>query len=125
MPPGRRGRRDAPPGLGMCHAPPVAPAPVVSPHTARAAGASRGASGEVPSLAAGPDARCRPGLGGALWWRAWARAGCAQERLAPRCHHRAPRLALRGADVPASDEHALRLAHSSATAHRPDVPQAV
>jgi transposase len=55
-----------------------------------------------------------------------ALAGCAQERIAQRCHHLdTPSFSLRGDDVPESGEQALRITHGSSKDHRPDVQQAV
>jgi transposase len=64
--------------------------------------------------------------GGELVLSELALAGCAQERLEPRVPHLDPTsFSLTGDDVPASDEHAMRITHGYAKDHRPDVKQAV
>jgi len=64
--------------------------------------------------------------GGALLVSALALAGWAQARLTPRCPHLdTTSFARRGDEVPESDAPAMCLTHGSATAHRPDLPQAV
>ena len=64
--------------------------------------------------------------GGERLWSAWALAGCAQERLAPRCQPLdTTRWSLRGHSVSASATPALAITHGDAKAHRPDVQQGV
>jgi transposase len=55
-----------------------------------------------------------------------ALAVCAQERIEQRFHHLdTTSFSLSGADVPESDEHAIRITHGSSKDHRPDLKQAV
>ena len=58
--------------------------------------------------------------------RAWALAGCAQERRAPRFHPLdTTSFALSGPSVPESDKHTMRMTHGYAKDHRPDLQQVV
>jgi hypothetical protein len=51
---------------------------------------------------------------------------CAQAGIAPRFHHLdTTRFALRGDDMPESDEHAMHITHGSAKDPRLDLKQAV
>ena len=61
-----------------------------------------------------------------LWLSEVALAGCAQERLEQRFHPLdTTRFSLRGASVPESAAHAMRITHGSAKNHRPALQQAV